>query len=307
MADTSFLEKLRMNNIFPSTSTTNEMNPTHLINMPDMYSGRPQNEPGLQQIARQSVTPPPAPVGTDQYGHPIGTNYAYNAPESDKYATKILMGDTAKDKDRELKSSIAASKNLNDTGKLSILQAKQTLAEKVASGKATDYEKFQHAMDLEDEKQSGRMDLQGSKSDTQYGIQGMKSSDAYGLQDIKGEQGLARISASIAGKKDLQNSKSKDLAPSQINNQQKNGIRQITMTRPDLAKYITQDTGGRMTIAPDTPLAALAEINKTVFGNPNGPDTSRDINLPSNSPDTITDIKPKVKPTAADLLKKYGG
>jgi len=312
MADESFIQKLRMNNIFPEHG-----NPTPLIGMPDFYSGRrpqfpmqqPQQQPALAKIAQQ-MTKPIVPPAYGQVGNEIPMqNTAYLPPESDKYATNILMGSTAKDKDRDLKGQIAVMKNTNDTAKTSVLQAKQKLAEKVAAGKATDEEKQQYALDLEDEKQSGRMSLQGAKSDTQYGIQGMRSNDAYGLQDVKGTQALEQIGARVAGQKDINDNKPTTLKPlSSAANKMDTRVKaqELMTTRPDLAQFVTIGDNGSVQINPNTPLNELSMIQAALY--PKTP--QNDINLPSSNTKTTDKTKTSTttaKPSAADLIKKYGG
>jgi hypothetical protein len=315
LADNSFIERLRMNNIFPS----NGGNPSPLIGMPDFYSGRQpqyqqpqiqqQQQPQLQQIAQRIAQPKQQQTGNSD-GSP---NVIYKAPESDKFATNIIMGDTAKDKQLALQSQIAMMKGSNETAKTSVLQAKQKLAEKIASGKATDEEKQQYALALEDEKQSGRMDLQNSRSDTQYGIQEMKSNDLYGIQDSKNSAALEQIGARIAGNKDIASMKfnqtsNKPLAPTQLNAQQKTAITQIQTTRPDLAQYLKKDsTTGQVQIDPNTPLNELSMIQNII----NPKSSTGDVNLSSSKTETTTESKAKTPtsktPTAAELIKKYGG
>lgn len=326
----SFIQKLRMNNIFPPEG---QGLPNPLIGMPNFEGGR--RGFGFQQgygngggnlggIGKSIQNEPLGPKSGTAFGRstknapnsgginePMGV--VYKAPRSDQYATDILMGETPRDKDIALKSLIASQKNNLGQGNLAIAQRKQALAEKVASGKATDAEKQQYALDLVDAKgdvTSDQITQRGDITSRQIGERGTVQKD---LQSTKGNQALEQIGARVAGQQSLQDSKPPSFT--QQGAQQDNAIKQMMLTRPDLAAYVIQDTGGRVTVNPSAPLAAVAEINKLIYGDPSV-DTLKDISLPSTKTSgeppskilkTPTSKTPTAKPTAAELLKKYGG
>lgn len=302
MVDTSFIEKLRLANIFPADGSPRQGVP---FGMPDMYSGRQPIDPFIQrQLAARSPVSTPnrlqqisrgiSKAPSNDYGR--GPNIRYDAPESDKIGLRIL-GPTLAERDI-----------INQ--KQALPFRKQILAEKVASGKATDSEKHQYALDLEEEKNSGRIGLEGVRQDNRMELQGTRGEQA--MSQITGRGTQQRMNTELAGKQRLgqieatgnQNrltQENKPITATETGNQQDNTIRQLMITRPELAQYVVQDTGGRITINPEAPLDAVSQINQAIYG--------RDINLPSSrgtsTSKTPTSKTPTSKPTAAELLKKY--
>lgn len=284
-----------MNNIFPS----NGRNPSPLINMPDMYSGRIpirepiqqipiQQEPGLQQIARQSTLP----IQKEQVLEPMGS--AYDPPESDKFATRIIMGETPKDKELALKTLVAGQKGNIEAGKFGLMIAKQKLAEKIASGKATDKEKHDYRM-IEIEE---RGDITSDQINQRGNIVSGQIKERGNITDRQIQE-RGNITGQQIDQRE-QNFRSRPITASQQGNDQSNKIRQLMLTRPDLAQHVTEDTGGRISIKEDTPLELVSQINDMIY--------PRNINLPSNKDKKSSNPTTKTgKPSAAELLKKYGG
>lgn len=273
-----------MANIFPANGGPRQGVP---FGMPDMYSGRPiepirQPErlqaPRIQQIS-QSVAQPQ--YGSNDYGNPNAPNVVYRPPASDSIGSRILGPTLA---ERELIQQKQNPALLKQQQNSSLALRKQILAEKVASGKATDEEKHQHALDLEEERQEGRLQLQGVRdtgSMSRVNRQGELASDRLRQTNENANERL-RTQGDIRsrqiteqGNQSRLTQDNKPVSASEIGNQQDNTIRQLMITRPDLAQYIEQDTGGRMQLKPDAPLEAVSQIERAIYS------PARDIPLPS--------------------------
>src|SRR4051812_17514762 len=93
MDDQSFLQKLRMNNVFPGEG---QGLPRPLIGMPNFDAGRQQG--ALQSIGNRVATGFDNRPKQEEATPPM--NYEYKPPESDKFATNIIMGTSEEDKHR---------------------------------------------------------------------------------------------------------------------------------------------------------------------------------------------------------------
>lgn len=298
-----FVEKLRMNNIFPAQGL-----PSPLIGMPNFDGGRQQiqrfdnqsDQNGRINQIGQRMIQEPRPIAEPK---PMGT--AYDAPESDKFATRIIMGETPKDKELAFKRQMGGVKNNLGYGDLAVKQRKQLLAEKVAEGKATDAEKHEMALDLIGARGDESMEQIGARNAGTMSQIGARGDIQKELANTRGNQALEQIGARVKGQKEVANLK--PITASQQNVEQKNKARELAVTRPDLAQYLTIESNGNFTINPDTPLNELSMIQNVIY-----PKGQKDISLPSTkTSDSVT--KPlsgkaaPAKPSAADLLKKYGG
>lgn len=311
-----------MNSIFPPGGG----NPSQLIGMPNFYSGRPQQqmqqipiqqEPGLQRVSRQ-VSQPQQQNEIQQ--QPL--NYAYKAPESDKFATNIIMGTTEADKQKralelantkgaptmrnastnQQKADLATFKAKNPNMKFIVSKGGNVQAFNPLTG-----EGFDTGVDSGTLSEQDKIELTGEQTrDTEK----TRQTGRMDLQNTKGNQALEQIGARISGNKDVaelkfNQTRDKALAPSQVNSEQKNAARELVSTRPDLAQYVKIESNGNFTVDPNTPLNELSMIQNAIY-----PKSNKDINLPSNQK---TEVKPttsttkSTKPSAADLIKKYGG
>lgn len=162
-----------------------------------------------------------------------------------------------------------------------------------------------------------KMDITGEQRMEQIGARGDIQKE---LLDTRGNQNIAAIGARMNGQKEVNAAKPiKGELPTQTRARTANAARELVNTRPDLAKYISLDNQGNPTVAQGSSgyfgtsgpsISEMAEINKALYGSPNAP--TGDVNLPSSSSPLLTN-KPTTKPTntgkptAADLIKKYGG
>lgn len=217
--------------------------------------------------------------------------------EQDRYAASIATGGTTKDKELAFNHNLANQKLGISQGDLALKQRKQMLAEKIADGKATD-----------DEKQEYKMAQIAAQGDITSGQIDQRGNIQRGLQDTKGSQALQQIGARVAGQKSLQASKPvAPMAPTQVNTEQKNAARELVSKQPELATFLKIEPNGNFTVDPNTPLNELSMINNALYSKAN-----KDIELPSTqvsqpAAKPLTGKPVAAKPTAADLIKKYGG
>lgn len=172
------------------------------------------------------------------------------------------------------------------------------LAEKIASGRATDEEKHEFRMtEIESRGDIGSRQIQ-------------ERGDVQGdLQATRGNQALDQIAARISGQKDVAGfreglTRNRPLAPTQGRALQQTAITKIQTTRPDLAKYLVEDPmTGQLNISQDTPLSELSMIQAII--DPKSVPNNKDINLPSGeTKPTTSTTKPAAK-TAAPASSKY--
>lgn len=171
------------------------------------------------------------------------------------------------------------------------------LAEKIAAGRATDEEKHEYALDLIEARGdvgSRQITERGDITSRQIGERGDITSRQIGERgDITSRQIGERGSEQRLTNKDKPTSSTITKSGQQVNAQQ------IINTRPDLAKYIKYTPEGLVQIDPNTPLNEMSMIQNILYPKSG---QGKDVNLPSSSKNTAP-----AKPTASDLLKKYGG
>lgn len=145
-----------------------------------------------------------------------------------------------------------------------------------------------------------KQELIGGQRMEQIGAQGANQRQ---LQEMRGSQAIEQIGARILGQQEV--NAARPMMPSQIGNEQENRIRQVMLTRPELAQYIVMDSSGRPSISQDAPITAISEIQRAVYGNsPEILDKSgkpTDVKLPSGSttPAARTTTPKATTPTAA--------
>lgn len=319
MPDKSFIENLRLNNIFPAQG-----NPKPLIGMPDFNAGRQvppyfgvQQQPtGIQEIAQRQaptsiVKPVPAQQGPE-------LNYEYKAPESDKFATNIIMGGSDKDKALASAERIAGVKNVTAGRGLDIKQQMANIANYKAKnpglkalmpkgGNVTLYnpatgEMTDTGVDTGTLSEQDKLDLMAEQA---QGLEGTRQAGRMQLQGEKQKGSLAQIGARAASNEKIAGFRAG--TPTQNIAATRDAILKIQSTRPDLAPFLVKDpTTGQLNIDPNTPLDKLSQIQQLI--NP-----AKDIELPSSSSitspsgSTTTKTPTSKTPTAADLIKKYGG
>lgn len=155
--------------------------------------------------------------------------------------------------------------------------------------------RLDETIDVNNERQPNAIELarlRGDIGSRQIGERGDITSRQIGERgDITSRQIGERgdITSRQIGEREA-NLQARPITASQTGNLQDNKIRQLTLTRPDLAQYITQDTGGRMIINPDAPLGIVSEIKKMIYDE-SGVDTTKDIELPASNKTTSTTPK----------------
>jgi hypothetical protein len=330
LANNSFIENLRMNSIFPpqrnsSQGDQSQGNPSPLIGMPDFNSGR-RVPPyyGLQQVASQQarplvlnprINPDGSVVQPGEQQQQLKYTTDLRSP-SDEFGNRIINGPSDRDKQLILQSQIAGQKNTIGEQNVNINQQKADLARFKTNNPNMKFivskggsiqafnpltgEGFDTGVDSGTLSDFEKRDLIGSQRMEQIGAQG---ENQMNLQGVRGDQRLQQIGASITGNKSIADTRYG--SPTQQKAAQSTGITQIQTTRPDLAKYLVKDpTTGQVQISQDTPLAELSMIQNII--NPKANTTQGDIELPSGDNTNKTSTS-SASPTAADLIKKYGG
>lgn len=294
--DTSFIQKLRLNNLFPVDNKTGSTAQDY--GMPDMNSG---NDVDLNQMLNTIRFHRNLRAADDDArdarlnGMHQGKPFGVTVPKTgqDDFGRNVTAGT-----EKAITPFQQAGLDI-DKQKLTQTARKQILAEKIASGKATDEEKNEY--------QLGQIEARGDESEQLQGIRGSQAIEQIGAR-IAGQTGIndaniasrekiagenlagrkdandANIAgreslnnASIAGRQSLQDSKPKtEMLPTQVTAQQKNIVNQLMNTRPDLAKFITIDpnTGNPSITAPEDSVE-FEQLNKMIYG-PN----SKDAQLP---------------------------
>ena len=144
-----------------------------------------------------------------------------------------------------------------------------------------------------------RIDLTGEQRMEEIGARGTETRKN---QELRGQQRLGEIGASITGRKEIAEMQGqKPMLPTQQRVDQQNKVREITNTRPELAKFITTAPDGSFQVTPPgqtdffgnptgPSLAQFAEINKAVFGEKK-PTTTPKSTTPAKAPAKTTTPK----------------
>lgn len=264
MAETSFIEKLRMNNIFPpggagSTNTPFGMPTMNTgLDIPSLMASAQSNamqenererqferemfdrKANLQNIAAR-VADKPVEKG------PMNTIYQPNVTDFQRASLGL--------KERELgqKGSIAETRAGLTQQDVDTRRRRAELAEKIADGKATDEEKHEYRMTEIGQRGDITSRQIGERGDITSKQIGEKQTGQENLQKMRGAQGLESIAA--RGRTALATQAAKPIKeelPSQTKVRQTNAARELMNTRPDLAKFITVDDKGNVTVAQPT-------------------------------------------------------
>ena len=283
--DQGFMQKLRMNNVFPAEGRGN---PNPLIGMPDFNYPRRRNDNGGYRPVSKNKQNPNAGVLNFERGIKKPEvlermNTAYDPPESDKIATRIAMGETPNEQTgRAL--ALQGPKNAVAYGNLAIKSRAQDLRERVESGRASDAEKHEYAkeilgirgdqsmeqIDRRGEITGQQIDQRGAITDRQIETRGGQAMERLG-QTLRSREGIASANRDAAA--------NKPLLPSQEGNQQTNALRSIMLTNPRLSQYIVKSENGMLMVSPDAPAAIINELNEKVYGAAN----PGDISLPAGN------------------------
>lgn len=124
--------------------------------------------------------------------------------------------------------------------------------------------------------QEGRVTLQHLKDAAELNAIGARGEESRKTEGVKNTNVLSQIGA--RGEQTRQTNEAKpgqELAPTQLNAQQKIAARELFNTRPDLNKYIKIEDNGNFTIDPKTPINELSLIKAAIY--PKG-----DVKLPAD-------------------------
>lgn len=336
MPEEDFLQKLRMNNIFPPNGGPLQGTP---FGMPDLNAGTPdinhifnliqqnkdldmqrklnydnqthlrQPSQGLSNIAQSSMSPE----------QPQNTIWGYDSQKKTPVQPITPYQRESLDIEKE---------RLKQTGKLGEERLETTKRGQDISKQRADVYKFKAEnpnMRIITPKGGNVMAIDPITGEvTDLGIDAGTLTDEERI-NLQGTKAMERVNAVTNRQKELQKSKGeqtqqeiatresnirgRDKATNVTKTGQQVNAQQIINTRPDLAKYIKVTSDGLVQIDPNTPLNELSMIQNILY-----PKTgqNKDINLPASTKSTPNktpvSVTPKsTTPTAAELIKKYGG
>ncbi len=143
-----------------------------------------------------------------------------------------------------------------------------------------------------------KLQIQGQQKIEQIDETGNQSRITEG---VKNKDVLGQIGARVKGTEDINTKKGQIVKPdtsNQLKQREINNARELTNTRPDLAKAITFDDKGNFTVNTDGLDAdSIHEINRAIYGQGQG-----DISLPS-----VTPKEPPKAPEGYKYVPKDGG
>jgi hypothetical protein len=306
MADTSFIEKLRMNNIFPADGSPRTGTP---FGMPDLNAGqfdpssvvgeiypliarerqrdrdlqmnlaRMKNQPQLNRIAQNAVEP--QNVNTP--------NVVFNPSPTDasqKFANEILNGPSLKEQELNQKYELAQQKSGLEQQKIDINKQRTGIL---------DFKAKNPGMKVLTPKGGNIAFLNPVTGETIDSGIGTGTMTEQELQELRGDQAMQQIGARTEGQKQVQEmrnegqlaniaARAQNISPTQEKSQIQNNVNKLITTRPDLAEFIVQDPNtGAITVSDKANPTTAQMINDAIYGK-----KASDINLPSNK-------KPAVK------------
>lgn len=331
MADTSFIQKLRMNNIFPSNGGP-QGTP---FGMPDMNSGRGDNNI-ISQImaARQAERDDERNYLQNQRNIQNGLNMNKNRlPQigtpmagQDSFGRNIVFNDPNKTKSTAITPYQQAQlelseKRLGQSGELGNERLDVT-----RRGQDISRDRLSETIDVNNERQPNAIELAGIRGDIgsrQIGERAINTADqinqrfgnSQSLQTSGHANALEAIGARTAGQMEVNAAKPDiGMLPTQQRVNIANTARELINNRPDLAPFIELDNNGNPTIMPSGPgagrfskpgptQAQFDEISRTIY-----PGIQTNINLPPEggiiptNKQPIQSTAPPTKPTTQPAL-----
>jgi hypothetical protein len=266
MADTSFIEKLRMNNIFPPGGggqgpftapdlSAGQMDPQKMRSMMDVILpsilSEKQKDRDLQiQLAQMQHQP----SGLKD----IGTHIAKEKPMTYSYGgmldsmTPYQKASIQLEKDKLKQSGVLGQQKLSQSGQdVQTRIRRADIAQKIADGRATDEEKNEYILgQIEERGNQSRQSqtIRGEQAMEQIGARGNEARETTGM---RGENQLANIAARIKGQQDVNAAKpTRPMLPTQSKVMEANAARELINTRPELAPFVKQNQDGTYSITP---------------------------------------------------------
>lgn len=318
----SFVDKLRMRNIYPSAglgppdmdsafnNTFDKMMPYLQQNQVNDYNERnnhlqPAPKPMLQNIASNVAQQPKNVIFNDMSPYQKGTLEFKNRELAEKTSLgrdKLATSDENADDKlavSQQRANIYEFKAKNPSLKFEISKGGNFVAMNPLTGETHDTGVSSGTMSDAEKQQ-----IIGEQHMAEIGQRG---ENANNTQKLRNEGGLAQIAARVQGEKDVNAAKpTHGELPTQTRVRQNNAARELANTRPELAKFITTNIDGSISITPPNPSAWFdgnkgptpeqhAEINRIVFGN----------NAPSNTPTNTN--KPTPDTTGKVMVQDKNG
>lgn len=300
--DTSFIQKLRMNNIFPPGSIfpsgggdidipsmmgnifslrqrEKDLDLQRQLNLDNEMRARARQEqvyqarqPGLYGIADKIRQPE----------QPTQMRFQESGITPYQQAQLALSRERLGQTGRLGEERIETTRRGQD-----ISQRRAELAEKIASGRATDEEKHEYRMSEIATRGDIQRELTGVRGEQAMERIGAVTERGRELAGTRGEQRLGEI------EKREELVRGRPQQPTQTRASIQNNISRLMLTRPDLSKYIITTPEGDFQVDPDTPFEIMTQIQSEVFGKQKGP--ARNIELPTEKKTTPTTTTPTVK------------
>lgn len=291
----SFVDKLRMRNIYPSAglgppdmdssfnNTFDKIMPYLQQNRMDDFNERNNHlqpapaPPALNGIASNVAQQPKNVVFNDITPYQKGTLEFKNKELAEKTSLgrdKLgVMDQNADDKlaVSQQRANIYEFKAKNPNLKFEISKGGNFVALNPLTGEAQDTGISSGTMS-----DAEKLNITGKQHIAEIDERG---SNANSTQKLRNEGSLAQIAARVQGEKDVNAAKpTHGELPTQTRVRQNNAARELANTRPELAKFITTNPDGSISITPPNPSAWFdgnkgptpeqhKEINQIIFGN----------------------------------------
>lgn len=318
----SFVDKLRMNNIFPANGYNPfgppDMNQgvnldeiSMLMNRAEPYIVRQQQAQrdheikmlGMQQqgqlsnIGQRMQTPP---VQTNK---PMDVIYQPNDPLAMKKRELDL-----KERDLTQRGEIAREG-------LGIKQNDSNIRQQIANLRIPETQKLallqKYGLEKIEATTEGRNETQNLRQAGQEKLLDTRGNQNKVIQGVRGAQQLANIAATVAGQSNLadkniaaradaaQLKADAPMAPNLARVAENNAARELVNSRPELAKFVQIDPiNGNFVVVPSGDPVTDATIKNTIY------DKMKNINLPSDTKKKTDTKKVEVKPSKYKVTVK---
>lgn len=322
--ETSFVEKLRMNNIFPTGGVP--------FGMPNLSAGQvdiggatqrllpmllqeKEKDRQLQLELARMRQPKVEQIGQSMQQGPPNVVYKPDPNSAIDAQVREMLTPSIKSKELEFKQQQLQQKGELEGRKTDIAQQRADVYRfkamnpgmkiitpkggNVAAVNPITGETIDLGIDSGTLTEQEKIDLQGEKAMEQIGARGEETRKT---QELRGSQALEQIGARISGQKEVEGMRqARPELPTQTRVRQETAARQLANTRPELAQFVTVAPDGSFQIQPPgqtdffgrptgPTLAQFAEIQKSIYGEPTKTTTPK-TTTPAKKEETKTTPK----------------
>jgi hypothetical protein len=317
MDDTSFLQKLRMQNIFPSGGGPREGTP---FGMPDFGSDRGIDPGQIFEMMQQNKDLDMQRQLNMARRSPQLQNISQSAMSSEQPKQVLFRDDPNKITPYQQAQLNISRERLGQQGELGQeriettkrgqdisqqraniyeFKAKNPNSRIITPGDGRVYavnpvtnEKVDLGIDTLSDQE--KLELQGQNAMNRVEAVTERGKEA---RKETGQQRLGEIAARES------NIRGRNITKAPTKSGQQVTAQELINTRPDLAKYITFTPEGLVQIDPKTPPVEMEMIQNAIYSKKQ----NRDVQLPKSTGAPVSKTPKSTIPTAADLIKKYGG